>query len=285
MRVLVTGARGQLGGALQRTTPYGVDLLAVDVDECDLTDAGAMRALVAQQGPDVIVNTAAYTAVDAAETDEVRAQAINADAVAAMVGALKDTGGKLVQISTDFVFDGESARAYRPGDDRNPLSVYGRTKAAGEDCLRDTDLLVRTSWLYDAGGANFVRTMIRLMNERDEVGVVADQIGAPTWATALAKIIWKLIDVDASGTYHYSDAGVASWYDFAVAIAEEARAMRLIERSPIVLPISTADYPTPAKRPRFSLLDSGETHAKLGSVPTHWRTNLWHMLRTEKDRG
>ncbi len=282
MKVLVTGASGQLGGALVVTAPAGAEVHAVDRAACDLADADAITALIRDSAPDLVINAAAYTAVDKAEADEETARAINADAVAALVAAHP---GKLVHVSTDFVFDGQSSRAYRPDDERAPLSAYGRTKAAGEDHLRPTDLLVRTAWVYAAGGANFVRTMLRLMREKPALNVVVDQIGAPTWATGLAKTVWGLVDKDASGTFHHSDAGVASWYDFAVAIQEEARAMGLLTEMIPINPITTADYPTPAKRPAFSLLDSSKTRELLGDGYTHWRLNLWHMLREEKALG
>ncbi|MEM7665236.1 MAG: dTDP-4-dehydrorhamnose reductase [Pseudomonadota bacterium] len=285
MKVLITGAGGQLGGALQRLAPEWAELNAIDVDDVDLTDAPMLRARLVVEAPDVIINAAAYTAVDKAESDEETAREINADAVAVMVEAMEEQGGKLVHISTDFVFDGTSARAYRPDDARNPISAYGRTKAAGEDHLRDSDLLVRTAWVYEAGGANFVRTMIRLMNERDELGVVSDQIGSPTWASGLAMTIWGLIEKQAAGTFHHSDDGEISWYDFAVAIAEEGHATGLIETIPTIKPITTADYPTPAARPAFSLLDCSATREALGDEPVHWRTNLRLMLEQEKAIG
>lgn len=281
MKVLITGARGQLGGALQRTAPAYAQITAIDVADVDLTDAAMLRAKLTQVAPDLILNAAAYTAVDKAEGDEGIARAINADAVAVMA----EGAAKLVHVSTDFVFDGQSSRAYQPDDARAPISAYGRTKAAGEGNLRDTDLLIRTAWVYEAGGANFVRTMIRLMNEREELGVVADQIGAPTWATGLARTIWGLVDKGASGTFHHSDAGVASWYDFAVAIAEEAKALGLIARIPAIRPIATSDYPTPASRPAFSLLDCSATRAALGQEAAHWRTNLRLMLKEEAQLG
>ena len=202
-----------------------------------------------------------------------------------MVEAMEQAGGKLVHVSTDFVFDGSSDHAYQPDDKRAPVSVYGRTKAEGEDHLREQDLLVRTAWVYAAGGANFVRTMIRLMNERDELGVVSDQIGAPTWATGLAQTIWGLLEKDASGTFHHSDAGRASWYDFAVAIAEEAHALGMIKAIPTIKPITTAEYPTPARRPAFSLLDSSATRNLLGDAPVPGRENLRIMLKEEKALG
>ncbi|MDT8280905.1 MAG: dTDP-4-dehydrorhamnose reductase [Erythrobacter sp.] len=285
MRVLITGANGQLGGALQRLAPAWAGINAIDVDDCDLTDVPMLRARLVVEAPDVLINAAAYTAVDKAEGDEDLARAINADAVGAMVAAMAESGGRLVHVSTDFVFDGMAGAAYVPSAARNPLSAYGRTKAEGEDALRPEDLLVRTAWVYEAGGANFVRTMIRLMNERDEVGVVADQIGSPTWASGLACTIWGLIEAKAMGTFHHSDAGVASWYDFAVAIAEEAHALGLLARIPVIRPITTADYPTPARRPAFSLLDCRATRALLSDEPVHWRTNLRLMLKEESQLG
>lgn len=285
MKVLITGAGGQLGSALQLTAPAHADINAIDVDDVDLTDEAMLRARLVVEAPEVIINAAAYTAVDKAEADEDLARSINADAVAVMVEAMAEQGGKLVHVSTDFVFDGTSSQAYRPDDPRNPISAYGRTKAAGEDHLRDCDLLVRTAWVYAAGGANFVRTMIRLMKEREELGIVADQIGSPTWATGLAQTIWGLLDKGANGTFHHSDSGVASWYDFAVAIAEEAHALGLIDRIPRINPITTADYPTPAQRPAFSLLDCRKTRELLGGAPVHWRTNLRTMLKEEKALG
>ena len=285
MRVLITGANGQLGGALQRLAPSWAEINAIDVDDCDLTDSGMLTARLVVEAPDLIINAAAYTAVDKAEGDEELARAINAQAVGTMVEAMAGTGGKVVHVSTDYVFDGTASAPYAPDAARNPQSAYGRTKAEGEDQLRPEDLLVRTAWVYEAGGANFVRTMIRLMKEREELGVVADQIGAPTWATSLARTIWGLVERKASGTFHHSDAGVASWYDFAVAIAEEAHALGLLARIPTIRPITTADYPTPAKRPAFSLLDCRATRAMLGEEAVHWRTNLRLMLEEEAKLG
>jgi dTDP-4-dehydrorhamnose reductase len=285
LKVLITGAKGQLGGALQRLAPTHADITAIDVTDCDLTDMSMLHARLKAEAPDLILNAAAYTAVDKAESDEETAQAINADAVQVMAEAVQRTGGKLVHISTDYVFEGTSSSPYAPDAARNPQSAYGRTKAAGEDHVRPTDILVRTAWVYEAGGANFVRTMIRLMKERDELGVVADQIGSPTWASGLARTIWGLVEKGSSGTFHHSDAGVASWYDFAVAIAEEAHALGLLRRIPVIRPIATSDYPTPAKRPALSLLDCRTTRAALGDEPVHWRTNLRLMLKEEAQFG
>ena len=285
MRVLITGANGQLGGALQRNAPLWADLNAIDVEDVDLTDAAMLTARLVVEAPDVIINAAAYTAVDKAEGDEAMARAINADAVAVMVEAMAGTGGKVVHVSTDYVFDGTASVPYPPNAPRNPQSAYGRTKAEGEDKLRAQDLLVRTAWVYEAGGANFVRTMIRLMNEREELGIVADQIGSPTWATGLARTIWALVEKDARGTFHHSDDGAISWHDFAVAIAEEAHALGLVKRIPVINAIATADYPTPARRPAYSLLDCSATRAFLGDRAVPWRENLRLMLEEEAKLG
>lgn len=285
MKVLVTGGAGQLGRALQTNAPAGVDLTAIDLADLDLTDFAAVHAHIVTDRPDVVINAAAYTAVDKAESEEPLAEAINAGAVSAIAGALEETGGQLVHVSTDFVFDGSASRAYQPGDVRNPLSAYGRTKAAGEDAAGPQALIVRTAWVYTAGGANFVRTMLRLMRERDSVSVVADQIGAPTWAPGLAATIWGLVAKDARGIFHHSDAGVASWYDFAMAIQEEALAIGLLNRAVPITPITTANYPTPARRPAFSLLDCSATRTVLGDGDTHWRVNLRRMLQEEQALG
>jgi dTDP-4-dehydrorhamnose reductase len=282
MNVLITGAGGQLGGALQRKAPAWAEINALDVEDCDFTEISMLAARLTVEAPDVIINAAAYTAVDRAERDEDLARAINAEAVEVMVKAMAESGGKLVHISTDFVFDGTSSRPYLPDDERNPLSAYGRTKAEGEDHLRpDADLLVRTSWVYEAGGANFVRTMIRLMQERDELRVVADQVGSPTWASGLARTIWGLVEKSASGTFHHCDDGVCSWHEFALAIADEAKALGLIARIPKIHAITTAEYPTPARRPAYSALDCTATRELLGDAPVPWRENLLRMLQEE----
>ncbi len=285
MRVLITGANGQLGTALQRTAPVWADINAIDVQDVDLTDAPMLSARLVVEAPDVIINAAAYTAVDKAESDEALAHAVNAEAVAVMVEAMVGSGGKLVHVSTDYVFDGTASTPYAPDAPRNPQSAYGRTKAEGEDHLRPEDLLVRTAWVYAAGGVNFVRTMIRLMNEREEIAVVADQIGAPTWATGLARTIWALVEKGASGAFHHCDDGATSWHEFAFAIAEETFALGLIQRIPVIRAITTDEYPTPALRPAFSLLDCSATRAFLGDQPVHWRTNLRLMLKEEAQLG
>ncbi len=284
-KALVTGVSGQVGKALLATAPEGWTCVALDRAALDLTDAAAITRLVKAEQPDLVLSAAAYTAVDKAESEPELAFAVNAEAPAAFAKALAETGGQLVHVSTDFVFDGASSTAYRPDDPRNPQSIYGRSKAAGEERLDDRAIVVRTSWVYAAGGANFVRTMLRLMRERDELRVVADQIGSPTWAPGLARTLWGLALAGQPGIYHHRDAGVASWYDFAVAIAEEAHALGLLARVPRITPIATADYPTPARRPAFSVLDVSATRALLGDEMVHWRRNLRAMLEEEKTLG
>lgn len=284
MKALITGVNGQLGKELLAHAPTGWTCVAVDRAALDLSDAAAISRLVDAEQPDLVLNAAAYTAVDRAESEPILAHAINAGAPAAFSKALAGAG-RLVQVSTDFVFDGQRGHNYQPDDIRNPQSVYGASKAAGEDAAGDEAIIVRTSWVYAAGGANFVRTMLRLMRERDELRVVADQIGSPTWAKGLATTIWGLAEKDTTGIWHHRDAGIASWYDFAVAIAEEAHAVGLLDRIPAIHPIATSEYPTPARRPAFSVLDVTATCEILGDISTHWRSNLRTMLKEEKALG
>lgn len=278
MKVLVTGARGQVGRAVLESAPSGVEVLGVGRFECDMADEKSIRSAISGYRPEVVINAAAYTAVDRAEAEEELAVAINSDAVGVIADELQHYGGQLVQLSTDFVFDGTSARAYAPSDPVCPLSAYGRSKAAGENAAGENALIVRTSWVYAAGGANFVNTMLKLMAERDELRVIADQIGSPTWAAGLAQTLWGLILNKATGTVHHSDAGVASWYDFALAIQEEAYSLGILDKQVTILPIRTEQYPTPAARPRFSLLDDQSTRALLDDRAAHWRVNLRRML-------
>lgn len=284
-KALITGVNGQVGKALLATRPEGWECRAIDRAALDLTDADAITGLIDAEQPDLVLNAAAYTAVDRAESEPELAMAVNAAAPAAFARALAGSGKRLLQVSTDFVFDGTSGRGYRPQDARNPQSVYGQSKALGEDAAGPDAIIVRTSWVYAAGGANFVRTMLRLMRERASLGVVADQIGSPTWATGLAQALWGLAAKDQPGIYHHRDAGIASWYDFAVAIADEGHALGLIPRIPAITPIATTDYPTPAQRPAFSVLDVAATRAALGDAHVHWRTNLKTMLNEETTLG
>ena len=285
MKVLITGSGGQLGRALVNSAPAKYAVEATGLAELDLCNEEAICSRILKRCPDLVINAAAYTAVDRAEVDENSARAINAVAVASMASALAQTGGKLGHVSTDFVCDGTSSRPYRPDDKPSPISAYGRTKAEGEAAAGHSALIVRTAWVHAAGGRNFVRTMLGLMAAKNELRVVADQIGSPTWAPGLARVLWGLIDKGAHGIFHHSDAGVASWYDFAVAIQEEALAIGLLSRAIAIHPVATSEYPTPARRPAFSLLDCSATRALLGDGHTHWRTNLRFMLEEELKLG
>lgn len=276
MKALVTGAGGQLGRALLASAPAGVEAIGLDRAALDIGDGDAVAAAVRAHAPALILNAAAYTAVDRAESEAEAAARINAGGPAHLARAAAENGARLVHVSTDFVFDGAASHPYRPADPTAPLSVYGRTKRDGEDAAlaahADT-LVVRTAWVYAAHRANFMETMLRLMAERETLGVVADQIGTPTHAASLAAALWTLAASPARGILHWTDAGVASWYDFAVAIREEAIAAGLPIRAHEVRPIATADYPTPAHRPAFSLLDKSEAWAITGAA-RHWREEL-----------
>ena len=285
MRALITGSRGQLGHALQHCAPAGAVVIATDKDELDITDVAAVGRVVSQAKPDVVFNAAGYTAVDAAEHDAERARLLNATAVGHLAQATKRCGARLVQVSTDFVFDGRASRAYRPDDPPAPLSVYGQTKWEGEAAAGAEALIVRTAWLYAAFGRNFVLTMLKLMAERREIRVVADQIGTPTAVFSLAAALWRLVDRGATGIHHYTDSGVASWYDFAVAIQEEALPLKLLDRAIPVIPIPTSEYPTPARRPAFSVLDKSRTWEVLGAPAPHWRMSLREVLQEVRSRG
>ncbi len=281
--VLLTGASGQLGFELQRRVPDDVTLVALDRAHLDLRDAPAMLACLDRHRPDVILNCAAYTAVDRAESEPADAFAVNAAAVAMLASAARRIDARLIHTSTDFVFSGPASGLRQPDERTSPASAYGTSKRDGEvavlETLGDRGLVMRTSWLYSSHGANFVKTMLRLMREKDEVRVVSDQIGAPTWAHGLATALWAAVAApQVSGIQHWTDAGVASWYDFAVAIQEEAFARGLLSRASPIVPISTADYPTPASRPAFSVLDIRDTARALGLTPTHWRVQLRLML-------
>ncbi len=284
--VLITGSNGQLGYELPRTAPDGFQCVLTDKDELDITDSEAVNAFVEKCKPDVIINSAAYTAVDKAEEEQALAAAINETGASNLAQVSKDNGIKFIQTSTDFVFDGKGCSPYLVEAPTNPQGVYGQTKDDGDkavlEILGDNAFIIRTAWLYSAHGNNFVKTMLRLMGEKDQLGIIADQIGTPTWANPLAQAIWQAIEKDCVGLYHWTDAGVASWYDFAVAIQEEALAMDLLDRKISIKPLTTADYPTPASRPAYSVLDKSTTWKALGLQSEHWRFALRRMLEELK---
>ena len=285
-KVLITGADGQLGYELQRTVLSGYECIATGRDSLDITDAYVVKAFVAEHQPDVIINSAAYTAVDKAEEETELAIAINTMGAANLANAARANKCKLVQISTDFVFNGKACSPYPVDAKTDPDGYYGKTKRDGDnkvlDILGDEALIIRTSWLYSAHGNNFVKTMLRFMAEREELGIIADQIGTPTWANSLADAIWQAIELNTTGIHHWSDAGVASWYDFAYAIMEEGVALGLLDKAIKINPITTADYPTPASRPCYSVMDKTTTWKALDMQSDHWRVALRKMLNELK---
>jgi dTDP-4-dehydrorhamnose reductase len=248
----------------------------------DITDAAAVDNRVDETRPGVIINAAAYTAVDRAEEEPHRAFAVNRDGVAHLAQAARDSGAALIHVSTDFVFDGTKSRPYLTADKPNPQGAYGASKLAGEVAVREAmggrALIIRTAWVYSAHGNNFVKTMLRLMNSRDGVRVVDDQIGSPTWACGLARFIVHAAERGLRGIYHWTDAGTASWYDFAVAIREEALALGLLSRKVPIRPITTEEFPTPAKRPSYSVLDKSASRGICALDAQHWRESLRQML-------
>ena len=285
-RALVLGAAGQLGKACMDCAPEMVAAEGFSRATCDVTDDLALRRVMEEVDPHVVINAAAYTAVDAAEDDPESAAAVNANAPA-MLGALcAQRGLRLVHISTDFVFDGRAPRPYAPGANPSPLGVYGASKRRGEQAVLASGAshaVVRTSWVYGPGGRNFVLTMLRLMREQGRVRVVNDQIGSPTSARGLAEICWLLaLNGDAGGVFHWSDAGAISWYDFACGIHDEALAMGLLSAPATIEPISTEAFPTRAQRPAYSVLDCSDTCSTLNVAQQPWRDALRDMLRSQQ---
>lgn len=282
-KIVLLGANGQLGQTLQdHFKVLGKDVLALGRDALDISDETALRKKLGELAPDVIINAAAYTAVDQAETDDLDARAANAAGPKHLARWAKEKNIWLLHMSTDFVFSGRNHRPYTPDDQTDPLSIYGRTKLEGELHVRylapDNSLALRTSWVYSQYGRNFLKTMLRLMAEKDSLNVVDDQIGTPSSTVGLARCIAAAVEKRPLGILHWSDAGVASWYDFAVAIQDEAIKLGLLDKTIMINPIPATEYPTPAKRPAFSVLDKTDTIAALDCHPQHWRRELVHVM-------
>lgn len=283
MRVVLVGAGGQLGAALRRLAPPGLELTSLGRLDLDIGSADTVGRTLERHAPDLLINAAAYTAVDQAEAEPDLAFRVNAVGPRLLAEAAVRCGAGMIQVSTDFVFAGDRPQPYGVADAPGPASTYGRSKLAGEESvlsiLGERATVVRTSWLYSRQGRNFVTTMVQLMRTRDSIGVVFDQVGTPTWANSLAAAIWAMAGRrDVHGIQHWSDEGVASWYDFAVAIQEECLERGILRRPVPVRAISSTEYPTRATRPRYSVLDKGPTAALLGYRPPHWRQNLRSML-------
>lgn len=283
MKVLITGAEGQVGRALLECRPAGAQAIGCRHADLDITDAEAVCNRVREHGPDVIINAAAYTAVDKAESEAERAHQLNVAGPTNLAAVARERGARLIHISTDFVFDGATCRPYPPHAPTNPLNVYGRTKRDGElavlEQLPDGSTIVRTAWVYSPGGTNFVSTMLKAMRAKGAVRVVADQVGTPTAASSLAEVLWRIAQrPEIRGVHHWTDAGVASWYDFAVAIAEESVQLGQLPAAATVEPIATEEYPTAARRPAYSVLDT-RSLASLGCASVHWRARLRGVLK------
>ncbi len=291
MKLLLIGMNGQVGFELRRAlAPLG-EVVAVDYPDCDLTSAGSIRQTIGAAKPDVIINAAAYTAVDKAEAEPELARAINADAPGIIGAEARKTGARVIHYSTDYVYDGGKAAAYREDDPTGPLCVYGATKRDGDAALAASGaehFIFRTSWVFGAHGGNFVKTVLRLGAERDALNVVADQIGAPTSAALLADVTaqvlgqlrWREVGAAPSGVYHLTAGGETSWHGFARAILAGgvSRGLTLRLAPDAVRAIPASEYPLPARRPANSRLDTGRLQETFGLALPHWQAGLDHVL-------
>ncbi|AOS82925.1 dTDP-4-dehydrorhamnose reductase [Chlorobaculum limnaeum] len=289
MNILVTGSHGQLGSELRKHQEIQgrQGWFFADIPDLDITDASAVERVCRDRQIGAMVNCAAYTAVDKAESDIDAAFRVNRDGAAVLASVAKAAGALLLHVSTDYVFDGSSNRPYREDDPATPLGVYGQSKWEGEEAIRSigcSHLIVRTSWLYSAYGQNFVKTMLRLGRERESIGVVFDQVGTPTWAADLAGAIVSMLDrLDPARSYaetfHYSNEGVCSWYDVATEV------MNAAGLSCRVMPIESHEYPTPVTRPPYSVLNKRKIKNAWGLEILHWRQSLLKMLEELREGG
>ncbi|ORT51883.1 dTDP-4-dehydrorhamnose reductase [Vibrio sp. qd031] len=304
MKVLITGKGGQLAWELEQTLPSHIKATSLGVDELDITNADQVNQVLVAKSPDIVINAAAYTAVDKAETDKETAYAVNEKGSEYLAKACESIGAKMIHVSTDFVFDGTKTTPYQTDDTPNPINAYGDSKLQGDikvsEILGEHVTIIRTAWVYSVHGNNFVKTMLRLMAEKEQLGIVYDQVGTPTWAKGLAQMIWKLIEQQsvpvsvkgeapiaprseasppsASQILHWTDAGIASWYDFAVAIQELGLEKGLLDTRISIRPIPASNYPTPAQRPSFSVIDKFSAEQSSNCETVHWRTQLSNML-------
>ena len=283
-KVLLIGAKGQVGQELQVTLPQLGEVISIGREELDLTNSEKIGQLIREIHPDYLVNSSAYTAVDKAETEPDLAYSINATAPKIMAESAEKIQAKFLHISTDYVFDGRKNTPYLETDLTNPLGVYGQSKLRGEEEIKTVNsqaIILRTAWVYGSyGKSNFVKTMLRLGKEREELKVVVDQVGSPTWAKDIATAITQLlINADnPPGIYNFTNSGVASWFDLTKAIFEEAKISGIPLKIQRVIPITTAEYPTPAVRPAYSVLSGQKISQQLGYIPPYWRDSLKAML-------
>jgi dTDP-4-dehydrorhamnose reductase len=283
VKILVTGAAGQLGReAVLAFTAGGHDVTGIGRAELDLAGSADVADAISAHGADWVVNCAAYTQVDRAEQESSLAFAVNRDAAEAIARGAKQGGSRLLHVSTDFVFGGGQAIPYREDDPADALSVYGRSKREGELAVMNAlpeALIMRTSWVYGVHGNNFVKTMLRLMGDRDEVRVVDDQVGTPSWTGDIADAMLALMDHGAAGTWHFSNEGVASWYDLAYEVLSAAGELGYRLQARRVCPISSAEWPSAARRPAYSVLSKTKIRPLLPQGIAHWRDGLRRMLR------
>lgn len=281
IKIIIIGRSGQLAQQLYACKPVNIDLIFAGRNDVDITSFFSINSYLQRHNPAVVINTAAYTAVDNAEVETDNVFLINKSAVANIAEACSQHGSKLIHISTDFIFDGVKSTAYTTDDTPNPISVYGKSKAAGEKVVLEycnpNFSIVRISWLYSMYGNNFLKTMLNIMSQRDVLSVVDDQISSPTCAVDLCCFLFKLAQLDKfEPIYNWTDCGVASWYDFAVAIYEYSIDAKLLDNKIKIIPIKSSSYPAKAKRPAFSLLDrSGSNEILEGK---HWRVNLRSLI-------
>ena len=292
MRVLITGARGQIGQELLRSAPKDWQVHGLSSSELDITDAQQVITTVQALQPQLIINTAAYTAVDQAENDSKRAYAVNHLGAENLAQAAQSLGCPLLHLSTDYVFSGKHTHPYTEQDAAAPCSVYGHSKWLGEQAVREfcpQHIILRTSWVFGMHGNNFVKTILRLGQERDALSIVSDQVGGPTSARSIAQVLWQITRQYQSsnsctwGTYHFSGGPACSWYEFADEIFKQASELKLIKRSPALSPINSSDYPTPAQRPAYSVLDNTKINQQLNMTQSNWKTELKLMLYALKD--
>ncbi len=295
MKVLITGADGQLGQALISSIPKdlrnnNVEVIATTRKELDLSQPRDCKAKIHKLKPDWLLNSGAYTKVDEAESESKLAMTVNGETPRAFAEALRTTGGQMLQLSTDFVFNGEQGNPYQPQHSRQPLNVYGHSKAAGEKAVEEVlgptnqGTILRTSWLMGPVGHNFALNLLDLHKAKDELRIVADQVASPTSSITLSTACWQLIKLHQKGIstpslLHWCDSGVASWYDVAVAIGEIGKKIGLIENPARVIPITTNEFPRPAKRPKYSILECSSSRLALQLEPVYWRTALEHVLK------
>ena len=281
-RILLIGNKGQVGQELEETLTSLGEVIGINRQHLDLNQVTLIPQFIENVKPNIIVNATAYTAVDRAESEPETAYNINAVAPRMMAEAAQKLGALILHISTDYVFDGKKNTPYTEENITNPLGIYGRSKLAGEENIQqicDRHLILRTAWVYGVyGKSNFVKTMLRLGSERPTIRVVCDQVGSPTWARDIADAITQLLAVDVTGIYNFTDSGVASWYDFAVAIFEMAKQMGFPLQVEQVLPITTAEYPTPAQRPAYSVLSTKKISDVINKPVPYWRDSLRKML-------